>query len=111
LEIDASMAGFEIRECRPPLVNALCGRGRGNLRVALEQARQVPAALIVAHQVDAGIGCTQGGDLESPAEQGTKPDRRGNVLRADHRLRAKCGVVVDDEPLKIKARSRQKMKT
>src|ERR1700692_1081169 len=105
------MAGLERGECRPPLVNALCGRSCGNLRVTLEQARQVPSALVVAHQVDARIGCAQGGDLEPPAEQGTKPDRGGNVLRADHRLRAKCRIVVDDESLKIEARPRQKMKT
>src|SRR6266481_532660 len=105
------MAGLEIGKCRPPLVNALCGRSRGNLRVTLEQARQIPAALVVAHQVDAGFGCAQGGNLESSAEERTKPDCGGNVLCADHRLRAKCGIVVDDEPLKIKARPRQKMKT
>src|ERR1700704_3003543 len=105
------MPGFEVRECRPPLVNALCSRSRGNLSVTLEQACEVPAALVVAHQVDAWLGCAQGGNLKSPAEQGTKPDRRGNVLRADHRLRAKCGIVVDDESLEIKARPRQKMKT
>src|ERR1700675_320097 len=105
------MAGFEIRECRAPLVNAPCGRSCGYLSVAFEQAREVPAAFITSHQVDAGLGCAEGGDLESPAEQGTKPDRGGNVLRADHRLRAKCGIVVNDESLKIKARTRQKMKT
>src|SRR4030088_2604411 len=105
------MAGFEVGECWPALVNALCSRSRGNLRVALEQVCQVPAAFITSHQVDAGLGCAQRGDLESSAEQGTKPDRGGNILRADHRLRAKCGIVIDDESLKIEARPRQKMKT
>src|SRR5712692_6944753 len=111
LEIDASTAGFEVGERRASLRSRFSGRSRGNLRVALEQARQVPAAFVVAYQVDAGLGCAQGGNLESPAEQGTEPDRGGNVLRADHRLRAKCRIVVDDESLKIKARPRQKMKT
>src|ERR1035441_10446714 len=87
--------------------SGLSSWSRGNLRVALQQARQVPAAMVVAHQVDAGLSCAQGGDLESPAEQRTKPDGGGNFLRADHRLRAKCGIVVDDQSLQIEARLRQ----
>src|SRR5208337_3686893 len=56
LEIDASPGGFEIRERRAALRSGLSGRSRGNLRVALEQARQIPAALVIAYQVDAGLG-------------------------------------------------------
>src|SRR5450631_299601 len=105
------MARFEVGECWTPLRSSLCRRSRGNLRIALDQARQVPAPFIVAHQVDAGLGCAQRRDLESSAEQGTEPYRGGNFLRADHRLRAKCGVVIYNEPLQIKARPRQNTQT
>src|SRR5208283_5022254 len=109
LEIDASPSGFKIRERRTALGSGLSGRSRGNLRVALEQARQIPAALIITHQVDAGLGCAEGGNLKPPAEQGTKSDGGRNFLGADHRLRAKCRIVVDGESLQTKARTRQKM--
>ncbi len=42
-------------------------------------------------------------------EQGTNADRGGNFRRADHRLRAKFRIVVDDESLKSESRPRQKM--
>src|SRR5208282_273471 len=109
LEIDASPGGFKIRERRTALGSGLSRRSHGNLRVALEQARQIPSAFLAAHQVDAGLGGTEGGDLNPSAEQGTKSDGGRNFLRADHRLRAKFGIVVDDEPLQVKARPRQKM--
>src|SRR5208283_4824685 len=97
------------RERRAALRSGLSGRSRGNLRVALEQARQIPAALVIAYQVDAGLGRTEVGNLKPPAEQGTESDRGRNLLRPDHRLRAEFRIVVDDESLQIKARPRQKM--
>ncbi len=54
-----------------------------------------------------GSVALSGGDLKSSAEQRTKADRGGNFLRTNHRLRAECGVVVDDETFEIKTRPRQ----
>src|ERR1700691_2100286 len=102
------MIRLKIGKGRSRLVGRFPGRRHWNLCVALDQAGQVPAAQVVTHQVDTGLGGAGGGDLDPSAEKGTEPYGCGNFLRADHWFSAEGGIVVDDEPFKIETRSRQK---
>ncbi len=110
LEIDPGVARFEVGKRRPPLRSRLQRRSRRNLRIALQQAGQIPAAVVAAHDVDAGLGRAQRGDLKFAAQQGTKTNRGKNILRTDHRLCAEGGVVVNDQAFQIETRSWQNAK-
>ena len=101
------MSRLQIREGRAALRSRLAGWRRGNVRASLQKTRQVPAAVIVAHQVDAGLGRTQSRNLQPSSEKGTEADRGGNILRPHHRLRAKCRIVVDHKALEVESRPRQ----
>src|ERR1700704_5229240 len=101
------MRRLKVWKCRTPLRSRLPGRRRRDVRTPIQQTRQIPAALVISNNVDTGLISAQRRNLEPSAEQGTQTNRRRDILRPYHRLRAECRIIVDDETLQVEPRTRK----
>src|SRR5882724_5082567 len=103
------MRRLKVWKCWTPLRSRLPGRRRRDVRTPIQQTRQIPAALIIANQVDTGLIGAQRRNLQTSAQQGTQTNRRRDILRAYHWLRAERRIIVDYETLQVESRTRKNM--
>ena len=101
------MRRLEVWKCRTPLRSRLTGRRRRDVRTPIQQTRQIPAALIISNQVDTGLISAQRRNFQTSTQQGTQANRRRDILRPYHRLRAERRIIVDDETLQVEPRTRK----
>ena len=109
LEVDAGVGGFDVGEARRGAGLALGGGRGGDLGGLEEEALEVPAAVGVVDEVEAGRVEGDAGELDAATPERADAERGADAVGADDGLVAEAGILLDDEVLEGEAGQRQQV--